>query len=446
MKRFLLILITLSWLSFFPDQARACQCVEYGVPVCAAYWRSDAVFVGLVQDITPVVKKSDREIPTVVLHFIVEQPFRGVSGNRVEVVTMSGTMCDIKFDRGKRYLIYAVLDSDSKQLFTGFCMRTTELEHAGDDLEYIRAVMHQDVTESIAGRIEQSGSQELAGRKITVQGGGKMLETMTDDRGDFSVSLPGPGKYTVRAFVPFAASAMSLQPDEIPRVVATDTETTIEYEVEVGRSRCNYRQLRIYEDDLHATAEVSGSVLTASSLPGGPGWVYLVNAADPDDSRSSQLEENGSFRFEGVAVGEYYLVVNPRNEPPGESDAPYSRTYYPSAAEAGAATKIVVTEGAKLENLVLRLNRPLKARLVTGKVVWDDKRPAKSIRIKLFNGERYHQQFELDQKGRFSFKVYGDFKYGIEAESYNPTQCRSDRLLISKDKTLGLKLMLRPVE
>jgi|GEM_PF-3752470 len=41
------------------------------------------------------------------LHFIVEQPFRGVNSNNIEVETLWGTICDIKFVKGKRYLVYA---------------------------------------------------------------------------------------------------------------------------------------------------------------------------------------------------------------------------------------------------------------------------------------------------------------------------------------------------
>src|SRR2546426_7632184 len=100
MKRLFLIVISFACISFFAEQIRACSCLEYGTPVCAAYWRADAVFVGQLRD-TPVEKKSDAEIPTVMLHFIVEQPFRGIAGTQVDVATYSGTSCDMKFDRGR---------------------------------------------------------------------------------------------------------------------------------------------------------------------------------------------------------------------------------------------------------------------------------------------------------------------------------------------------------
>jgi hypothetical protein len=56
------------------------------------------VFAG---QLLPVEKKSDNQFPTVMLYFIVEQPFRGVAGNRVDVETLHGTTCAMKFDKAK---------------------------------------------------------------------------------------------------------------------------------------------------------------------------------------------------------------------------------------------------------------------------------------------------------------------------------------------------------
>lgn len=193
--------------------------------------------------------------------------------------------------------------------------------------------------------------------------------------------------------------------------------TTFEYEVQIGKNECQYRELDTFKVDLHATAEVSGNVLTPSGRAVSPGYVYLVNAADANDSDFKKLDEGGSFKFEGVAVGEYYLVLNPRNEAPDENHAPYPRTYYPNAAEASAATKIVVTEGVKLENLTLRVGPSWKGRVVTGKVVWRDGRTAQDAHISLYDGDRYIRLIKLDENGRFNFKVYGDFKYAIVAET-----------------------------
>jgi len=446
MKRLFLILISVAWIPSIAEEVRGCTCIEYDVPVCAAYWRADAVFAGQLFDITPVEKKSENQMPTVMLHFIVEQPFRGVAGDRVDVETLHGTSCDMKFEKGERYLIYASRGQDTDKLFAGPCTRTENLKYADDDLNYIRAVTQQGAKESILGRLLRNKYEPLPGLKVTVQSGEKTLEATTDAKGDFSVSVPGPGNYTVRAFIPFAALVMAYREDEQGKTDPTDTLTTFEYEVQIAKNQCHYRQLDAFKIDLHATAEVSGNVLTASGRPVSPGYVYLVNAADQNDSEFKQLEENGSFKFEGVPIGEYYVVLNPRNEAPNENDAPYPRTYYPNMAEASAATRIVVTEGAKLENLTLRVGAPWKARVVTGKVVWQDGSSPQDAHISLYDGERYIRLIKLDEKGRFNFKIYGDFKYAILAEAWGPDRAKSERLSITNTKSRGLKLVLKRVD
>ena len=446
MKRLLLILFSFAWLPFSYEEARGCTCIEYDVPVCAAYWRADAVFAGQVLDITKVPIKSDGQIPTAMLHFLVEQPFRGIAGNRVDVETPHGTSCDMDFEKGRRYLIYAYRGKDSDQLFAWPCTRMRELEHATDDLNYIRSVTQQEAKESILGRLLRNRYEPLAGLKVTVQGGDKTFEAKTDEKGNFSVQVPAPGNYTVRAFIPFAAAVMAYSENEQGKIASTDALTTFEYEVQIAKNQCQYRQIEAFEVDLHATAEVSGNVLTASGRPVSQGWVYLVNAADPNDSEFEELEDNGSFKFEGVAVGEYYLVLNPRNEPPREDDAPYPRTYYPSADDPGGATKIVVTEGAKLENLLLRVGPRWKERVVTGRVVWQDGRSLHNAHISLYDGDRYVRMIKPDEKGRFNFKVYGNFNYAIDAEVWGPQRGKSERVSITNAKSTGLKLVLKVVK
>ncbi len=243
MKRFLLILISFAWIPFIAEEVRGCTCIEYDVPVCAAYGRADAVFAGQLVDITPVEKKSDNQLSTVMLHFIIEQPFRGVAGNRVDVETLHGTSCDMKFEKGERYLIYASREKETNQLFAGPCTRTENLKFADEDLNYLRTVAQSGATESILGRLVRNKYEVLPGLKVTVQADDKTFETKTDQKGDFSVQLPGPGNYTVRAFIPFAAAVMAYREDEQGKIESSDTLTTFEYEVQIAKNQCDYREI-----------------------------------------------------------------------------------------------------------------------------------------------------------------------------------------------------------
>lgn len=442
MKLLLLILLVLTCFTLPSTKPRStCRCMEYGTPICAVYWRADAVFVGQLRDITPRGTQSGPAV--VMLHFIVEQPFRGITSATVDIETLSGTSCDIQFVKGGRYLVYAHRDLESARLSTHVCSGTTDLQFADEDLNYIRSVTQQGVSESIAGRVARMTYEPLAGVKIQVRNEDKSFETTTDKDGNYSVSLTGPGTYTVKVLVPSPVGLLTHGEDLLSKPQATDALTTLEYEVELGKSQCDYRELDVFPVDPHATAQISGSVLTASGQPVNKGFVSLLKADDSDHPSFAKIEADGSFKFEGVAVGEYFLVLNPKNEAPGEKDPPYSRAFYPNATDASGATKIVVTEGLKLENLTLRVGPAWKARVVSGRVVGTDDDPVKFAYISLYDGNRYVRQVQADNKGRFSFNVYGDFKYNIRAEVMGQRAAQSDYVTVT-NKSTNLTLVLKP--
>jgi hypothetical protein len=229
-------------------------------------------------------------------------------------------------------------------------------------------------------------------------------------------------------------------------VDATEAETTIEYEVKLEKNECFYSELDLFNIDLHATAEISGNVLNESGHPLEKGTLYLVDATKPESSRFQILEKDGSFKYTYLPAGEYYLVMNPRNEAPGASSAPYPTTYYPGVSNASEATRIVVTKGAKLENLTLRLGKPWPERIVSGTVVWHGRRILKVARIMLSAGDKYLHSIDVDKNGFFTFKIYGDFAYSITARDDGEPTGESERLALVDGKTTELKLILRRVK
>jgi hypothetical protein len=100
MNRLLLIMVVLLCLHAFLEPIQACQCRAYNVPTCGLFWRSDAVFIGQVVDIRPLKNKPDSDFTYVMVRFVVQESFRGVSGSTVSVATAT-TMCDTKFQKGK---------------------------------------------------------------------------------------------------------------------------------------------------------------------------------------------------------------------------------------------------------------------------------------------------------------------------------------------------------
>jgi len=85
MNRLLLIIVAMLCIPAFTAPIQACECREYRTPICAQFWRSDAVFVGQVVDIKPLKRKPDNVYTYVMVRFREQESFRGVSGPTVGV-------------------------------------------------------------------------------------------------------------------------------------------------------------------------------------------------------------------------------------------------------------------------------------------------------------------------------------------------------------------------
>jgi hypothetical protein len=443
MNRLLLIILTMLCVAAFTEPVQACQCREYGTPICAQFWRSDAVFVGQVIDIKPLKKRPDNVYTYLMVRFMVEESFRGVSGPSVSVGTAT-TMCDTKFKKGKRYLVYASLDDKTNQFFTGMCTGTTLAVDIDDSLKELRKLTQREAEGSISGRIKTNRYQGLPGIKIEVISKDETFKTMTNKYGDFSLSLPGPGSFTVRVTVPYAVRLMDNSEDDVTvRFTQSESLSTFEYDVTLEKSQCSYLELDVYGTDPRATATVAGSVRTATGQAVDKNAVSLINGMDTGSDYVELLKTDGSFRFQGVAPGEYHLVLNARNG----FDGPYARTYYPATEDKREAKKIQVTEGATIEDLEMRVGPRLSERRVAGTVVWKSGPPPENAHIAVYSGDEYVRYVSIDEDGRFNFILYGDFDYSIEARDYiDEIKGRSQRIKIPEGNSSALKLVIQRIK
>ena|SRR5688572_28357926 len=92
-------------------------------------------------------------------------------------------------------------------------------------------------------------------------------------------------------------------------VEPTDALTTTEYKAQLEKDRCDYRELHVYPFDLHATAELSGTVVNPLGQPVVNGFVRLLNE-DSERYKFVRTKADGSFKFEGVAAGDYFLALS----------------------------------------------------------------------------------------------------------------------------------------
>lgn len=443
MNRPLLIIVAVLCMLAFNEPIQACQCREYGAPICAQFWRSDAVFVGQVIDIGPLKKRPDNVYTYLMVRFTVEESFRGVSGPRVSVGTAT-TICDTKFKKGKRYLVFASLDDETNQFFTGMCTGTTLAVDIDDSLKELRKLKQREAEGSISGRIKTNRYQGLPGIKIEVTSNDETFKTMTTKYGNFSLSLPGPGSFTVRVTVPYAVRLMDNSDDDVTvKFTQTESLSTFEYDVILEKSQCSYLELDLSGADPRATATVAGNVLTATGQAVDEDAVSLINGADTGPDYVELLKKDGSFRFQGVAPGDYHLVLNARNG----FDGPYARTYYPATEDKKKSKKIQVTEGATIEDLEMRVGPRLSERRVAGTVVWKRGRSPEGAHIAVYSGDEYVRYVSIDEDGRFNFILYGDFNYSIEARDFiDEIEGRSQRIKIPQGDSTALKLVIQRIK
>src|SRR5262245_50945464 len=105
LKRIILLIAvpTVSLLSVFITSVNACSCVRTfsGSQPCQEYWTSSAVFAGKVTDISIISQDFGNGVIGYrgkVVHFSLEQSFRGVQGTDIEVMTgMGGGDCGYDF-------------------------------------------------------------------------------------------------------------------------------------------------------------------------------------------------------------------------------------------------------------------------------------------------------------------------------------------------------------
>jgi len=132
-RRFLISLsIVTALLALSISDVKACTCSFVGPP-CEEYWQSQAVFAGkVIKKSTFYVEEGEGDsryrYQRMLVRFSIEQAFKGIVGDEVEIVTgMGGGDCGYHFEDGERYVVYAIRDGrDKSRLYSGICLPQTE--------------------------------------------------------------------------------------------------------------------------------------------------------------------------------------------------------------------------------------------------------------------------------------------------------------------------------
>lgn len=388
----------------------------------ADYWNSPAVFTGTVVEIVeaPVEHGDGSGKQTYVgrvARFRVEEAFRGVAGETVDVTSGQSSMCVYDYRQGETYFVYA--HPSAGRLSSSIFSRTRPAAAAAEDLAYARDVARGEAGGRVFGLVQKLSRRHardwnhitpVVGAAVTVSGVGGHWEATTDARGQFEVRGVPRGRYRVRAKL-------------AEKIRVAEFEETVEVWPGGGGQYAgvvfNATSLGVVTGRVVGAGRAPVPRLKLELLPAGAGE---TSAASPAHEAISNDE--GEFTFDDVAPGGYLLAVDPANHV-GRDLPAYPRSYYPGAAEAARATVIKVGENEVVRARDFRVPPPLKERTFAGVVVAGDGTPEAGALVSLYDldgrGPSPATSSRADEGGRFALKGYEGFRYCVRAISDGAT-------------------------
>ncbi|MCU1238512.1 MAG: hypothetical protein JWP63_6479 [Candidatus Solibacter sp.] len=349
--------------------------------------------------------------------FDVAEAFLGMEGvgKRVEIRTgMGGGDCGYGFQRGQAYVVYAYKGADGV-LVASICSRTSPVEQAQADLDYLRGVKKAGPTGYLYGvAADSEGGNRfdetlrtwipsgVSGVAVTLTGAGKSAQAVTSDNGEFRFDGLAPGKYKVAV----AKDGYSLR------------YALAEFDVHAGG--CAYAM-----ESLVVNRRIVGRVMGADGLPAANIQVQLVPTRPneryplPFPVAETRTGNDGSYELRNVPAGEYYVGINLAHTPTEEM--PYARYFYPGTEDPSRAGVALVKREAGTGTYNFTIPSPQGSRRVEGFVYWPDGRPAEKVSI-LLEDLRWPWQTnavlaQTDAKGHFEISAFDGTAYRIHAVS-----------------------------
>ena len=393
------IFILLTVFLFGVERAEACSCVPSSSP-CAVYQGADAVFIGTATA-KEVIKSAK---PNIRVQLNVDETFKGTSSQQ-ETVANEG-LCEFHFEVGKTYLVYAKRDKETNLLRVFYCSRTTQLENAAPDLEFIRLMAAGKPISTIYGTVEQLTDNEKlkfiplknirlvmfrdflkSGDKyIRPEKNNSELETFTDDKGNYRFDNLPEGIHRLKIFLPDG-------------LMAYDDERKII----IKNPSCSENNF-----DIQIDGRISGKIVNSEGKPEALVGVSISGTEyNPYLYYSSyvQTDVNGNYEIKGLPPGKYKLIAR-RKGFGVTSDFPFTDYYFPGTFDESEAQIFNLKYAEKLQNVDLRLFPTPVMKKIQIELVLEDS-------ISINSPDIYHQIYYQvyagkAQKGSLDYVVYPD--------------------------------------
>jgi len=405
-----------------------------------AYQQALLVFTGTVNSVTeiaPPLGLDGKPLPISqghVTRITVDEYFKGRGGAEIDLVG-GNTSCDIGFEPGKRYLVYASQSGTSGAVGAFSCSRTALVGHyVKPDIGYLRRVSRGEQPTMLYGFAFRSartysnpGAEvPLSGITVTVEGQGTRLDLKTDASGYFETFELPPGSYRVHPAVTGKLRGADEKPVELRGggVASVMFHTT---------SMGSLRGRLVDESgnpvkELHVETLAAGGVSGAGSVSGAGAVKDYV-----------QTGENGEFVFAELPSGRYILAVNSAGRP-SLYGAPFLPSYFPNAASISDAQTITIEDGVQVElsDFVLQTRYPTVA--VSGIVVTSEGEPVPGAFVNLDKSGRpwdAARPVQTDAAGRFVHRAFEGVTYTLRASADGPdsTLLESDIVEITVAKS-----------
>ncbi len=396
-------------------QVRACSCAQ--IEPDTAYQQAFLIFTGtaekviwptreVIEDGKPVLDSEGKPMlhhEGQVARFSVQEYFKGDGGKEIELRS-SGTSCDVGFEVGKRYVVYA--SQNGKGGLGAFsCSRTRPLDdQAKPDLSYLRRVVRGELPTMLYGfsyRFSWEYSKPhvikpLSDLQVTVEGGDKRLKLKSDASGYFETFDLAPGSYRVYTGV---TGKLRGAEEKAVELIGGGVASAIYHTTSMASLNG-----RLIDQEGRPVSEAQVELWLAKDVPGGG----QVDGTSP--------KEEGRFAIDQIPAGRYLLAVNGRGRQL-LSAAPFLASFYPNAASSADAQILTIGDGASIDlgDFVLQGRYPTIA--VSGIVVTPDGKPVSGANVTLSKsgGEDAPKSAATDEEGHFVHQAYEGVTYTLQA-------------------------------
>jgi 5-hydroxyisourate hydrolase-like protein (transthyretin family) len=405
-------LVTLVLMST-PRTTRACMCPMIEPDV--AYQNASIVFTGTVDKITELTRETPREGQLAmtsdgrIVRIAIEEYFKGTGDSEIEL-RGENTSCDIHFETGKRYIVYASQNAQTGALGAFSCSRTRLLEdYAKPDLSYLRRIKRGERPTMLYGFAFKNSAESatrgqpepLGELTVTIEGEGKRLELKTDARGYFETFDLQPGNYRISTGVTGKLRGGDAQTVDLRTIASVMFRTT-------------------------TMGSLSGKVMDKEGRPPFAGLQIELLRAGENSGRALtyvNTNEDGTFVFHELLAGRYLLAVNSLGQR-SLYGAPFVPSYFPKASSRAEAQVITIADGVSVEagEFILQERYPTIA--LRGIVVTEDGKPIPGAYVNLSQsggGWDAARAVQTDVDGRFVHQVFEGVTYTVNSHGDAPS-------------------------